>query len=165
MRQPRLIHLHQWLPFLPIGPSLPAPRLDQLIPRLIRDPVIVLAEQEEQLGPRVLQRAGVGGPPNLSVPGVGGDGGQLVTSHVQGLLDAMARLDKRGGGGGGVGRVTEHEGEELSEDGGGDEEGEEAGEEVGDEGEGWEGIHQHLREKKTSASGQKRKEKKMKGLP
>lgn len=100
-----LINLHNRLPVLPKTSHLlnplrcpPSSRLDDLISRFFRHPVILLSEQELQLRTLVLVLRRVRGAPNLVVPEVSIDLEHLVTGHVQRLLDAVGGFDERGRG-------------------------------------------------------------------
>jgi len=72
-------------------------RSDKLIPSFIGDPIVVLSEEEEQLGsfPDVL--AFFGHAPQVIVPSISGDAAQLVLRKVECLRDARSALYERCG--------------------------------------------------------------------
>jgi ACS family pantothenate transporter-like MFS transporter len=128
-----LVDLHNRLPRL--TPVAPRARLDQPIARLVRNPVILLGEQEPQRRARMLVLRRRRSAPDLVVPEVRVDLEHFVARHVQRLLDADGGFDEGGRGAGGVGGEGEEPFDEGGEERERDEEGPEADEDGGDGGE------------------------------
>lgn len=107
MRPPfRLIHLHHRLPRTgicvraltihprhPSGRPSPASNGDQFIPRLVRNPMITRAEEEDQLRVCLLLRTA----PDFIGPGVGSDEVHFIASHMKRGVNAGGRFEKGGG--------------------------------------------------------------------
>lgn len=102
------IHLHHRLPLLSVLPTSPRPRPNQLVPRLIRNPMILLRKQKPQYRPRMHMFGSPHRAPDLLVPRVVRDLAHLVARHVQRLVNA-GRGPHEGGGCVGAGRGEVHE--------------------------------------------------------
>lgn len=95
---------------------------DQFVPRLPRDPCVVTAPEEDEVGVDGVALVGAGfggGTPDLLAPLVVGDHVHFVFGEVEDFLDAHGGLDERGGGAGGVLGEPHDEADEVVEDVGG----------------------------------------------
>ena len=97
VRHALIVNLHLRPPRLS---TTPAP--EDLLARLIRHPVVPLAEQKKQHRPRDARRRRMGRAPDLCVPGVARDGVHLVGGHDHGGADGARAGEERGGDGGGA---------------------------------------------------------------
>jgi len=136
----RLVHLHDRLPALRpfdlhlVPVAKPAPRPNQLIARLVRNPVIFLRKQKphRRSGMRMFRRGRIRRrAPDILVPDIRVDLEHFVARHVQGLEDAVGGLDERGRGVRGVLGEGHYPRDEFCEQG----EGEKHGDEACDDGE------------------------------
>lgn len=131
VRDPSLINQHCRFPFVLGGEtccllqrrSIPA-GLYEIIARLPRDPGVVLAPEEDEVGVDGVFAVGArigGGAPDLLAPLVVGDHVHFVLGEEEHLFDADGGFDERGGGAGGVLGEPHDETDEVVDDVGGDE--------------------------------------------
>lgn len=126
---PPVVDNHSRLPFLlerrvhPFQRRAETPGADQFVPRLPRDPCVVAAPEEDEVGVDGVAFVGAGfgsGAPDFLTPFVVGDHVHFILGEIEGFLDADGGLNERGGGAGGVLGEAHDEPDEVVEDVGGD---------------------------------------------